>query len=64
MYEVAGDLVTIRPIVAKIPLVMKPGAFEVYAFRIQDNTLSWTQRQNARGQNVERAASTRLMRLE
>ena len=32
VYEVAGNLVTIRPIVAKIPVVMKPGAHEVYAF--------------------------------
>jgi hypothetical protein len=28
-YEVSGNLVTIRPIVAKIPVVMKPGANEV-----------------------------------
>ena len=28
---------TIRPIVAKIPVVMKPGAYEVYAFRVEDN---------------------------
>jgi hypothetical protein len=62
-YEVAGDLVTIRPIVAKIPVVMKPGAYEVYAFRIQDNTLSWTQQRNVRGP-VESGATTKLMRVE
>jgi len=32
-YEIAGDLLTIRPIGAKIPVVMKPGAYDVYRFR-------------------------------
>src|SRR2546422_2897642 len=49
VYEVAGNLVTIRPVVAKIPVVMKPGAFEVYEFRVDGNTLSLTQRRNVRG---------------
>src|SRR5260221_13899842 len=49
VYDVAGDLVTIRPIVAKIPVVMKPGAYEVYAFRVDGSTLSLTQRRNVRG---------------
>src|SRR5215510_4878642 len=38
-YEVSGNLVTIRPIVAKIPVVMKPGANEVYAFRRGQHTV-------------------------
>jgi Lipocalin-like domain len=63
-YEVSGNLVTIRPIVAKIPVVMKPGANEVYAFRVEGNTLSLTQQQNARGVTVQNAATTRLMRVE
>jgi hypothetical protein len=32
-YEISGDLITIHPLVAKIPVVMKPGANEVYQFR-------------------------------
>jgi hypothetical protein len=63
-YEVSGNLVTIRPIVAKIPVVMKPGANEVYAFHIEGNTLSFTQQRNARGVAVQGAATTRLMRAE
>src|SRR5262252_71557 len=62
-YEVSGNLVTIRPIVAKIPMVMKPGANEVYAFRVEGNTLSLTQQRNARGVTVQNAATTRLMRI-
>ena len=63
VYEVAGNLVTIRPIVAKIPVVMKPGAYEVYAFRVEDNTLSLTQQRNVRGP-VEGRAPTKLVRVE
>ena len=63
VYEVAGNLVTIRPIVAKIPVVMKPGAYEVYAFLVDNNTLSLTQQRNVRGP-VEGRAATKLVRLE
>jgi hypothetical protein len=48
-YEISGNQVTIRPVVAKIPVVMKPGAFEVYEFKIEGNTLTLTQRRNVRG---------------
>jgi hypothetical protein len=63
VYEVTGNLVTIRPIVAKIPAVMKPGAYEVYEFRVENNTLLLTQRRNTRGP-VENGATTRLERVE
>jgi len=62
-YEVAGDLVTIRPVVAKIPVVMKPGAYEVYEFHVEGNVLSLTQRRNVRGP-VENGATTKLVRVE
>jgi hypothetical protein len=62
-YEIAGDLLTTRPIVAKIPVVMKPGAFEVYRFRVEGNTRTFTQIRNARGP-VERGATTKLVRVE
>jgi hypothetical protein len=48
-YEVSGDLITIHPLVAKIPVVMKPGANEVYRFRIEGKTLTLRQVRNARG---------------
>jgi hypothetical protein len=63
VYEVEGNLVTIRPIVAKIPVVMKAGAYEVYAFSVQDKTLSLTQQRNVRGP-VEGRAPTILVRVE
>lgn len=63
-YEVSGNLATIHPIAAKIPVVMKDGANEVYAFRIEDGVLSFTQQRNARGVTVQGAATTRLRRVE
>jgi Lipocalin-like domain len=63
-YEVSSNLVTIRPIVAKIPVVMKPGANEVYAFHVEGNTLSLTQQRYARGVAVQNGATTRLMHVE
>jgi hypothetical protein len=62
-YEIEGDLLTIRPIVAKIPVVMKPGAYEVYRFRVEGSTLSLTQVRNVKGP-VERGSTTKLVRVE
>ena len=61
-YEIAGNLVTIRPVVAKIPVVMKPGAYEVYEFKIDGRTLSLTQRRNVRGP-VDRSQEQRREKL-
>jgi len=63
-YEVSGNLVTIRPIVAKIPIVMAPGANEVYAFSVDGKTLSLTQQRNARGVTVQNANTVHLARVE
>ena len=63
-YEVNGDLVTIHPAGAKIPLVMKPGATEVYRYKIDGNTLTWTQQRNARGIAVTNGASYGFVREE
>jgi hypothetical protein len=63
VYEVAGNQVTIRPVVAKFPVVMKPGAYEVYEFKIENNTLTLTQRRNVRGP-VERGSVWTLTRVE
>lgn len=63
VYEIAGNQVTIRPVVAKIPVVMKQGAYEVYEFRIENNTLTLTQRRNVRGP-VERGNVWTLTRVE
>jgi hypothetical protein len=63
IYEIAGNQVTIRPVVAKIPLVMKAGAYEVYEFKIENNNLTLTQRRNVRGP-VERGTVWTLTRVE
>jgi len=63
-YEVSGDLITIHPIVAKIPVVMKPGANEVYRFRIEGRTLTLRQVRNARGVAVDSAPTFKLVRVE
>jgi Lipocalin-like domain len=62
-YEIDGNLLTIHPVVAKFPVVMKPGAYEVYAFEIQGNKLTLTQRRNVRGP-VERGSVATLDRVE
>lgn len=63
-YDVNGDLVTIHPTGAKNPVVMKPGANEVYRYKIEGNTLSWTQQRNARGVAVTGAATATFTREE
>ena len=63
VYEIAGNQVTIRPVVAKIPIVMKPGAYEIYEFKVENNNLTLTQRRNVRGP-VERGAVWTLTRVE
>ena len=63
-YEIAGDLITIHPLVAKIPVVMKPGANEVYQFRIEGKTLTLRQVRNARGVAVDSAPTFRFVRVE
>jgi hypothetical protein len=63
VYDIAGNQVTIHPVVAKIPVVMKPGAYEVYEFKIENNNLTLTQRRNVRGP-VERGTVWTLTRVE
>ena len=63
-YDISGELITIRPIVAKIPVVMKAGSNEVYRFHIEGKTLTLQQVRNARGVTVAQAAILRLTRVE
>jgi len=63
-YEVSGDLITIHPLVAKTPVVMKPGATEVYRFRIEGKTLTLRQVRNARGVTVDSAPTFKFVRVE
>ena len=63
-YEISGDLITIHPLVAKIPVVMKPGANEVYQFRIEGKRLTLSQVRNARGVAVNSAPTLKFVRVE
>lgn len=63
-YEIAGDLITIHPLAAKSPVVMKPGATEVYRFHIEGKTMTLQQVRNARGVMVENAGVRKFTRVE
>ncbi|HVW08571.1 MAG TPA: lipocalin-like domain-containing protein [Bryobacteraceae bacterium] len=63
-YEISGDLITIHPVAAKFPVVMKPGNTEVYRFHVEGNTLTLQQVRNARGIAIESGAVRRLVRVE
>jgi hypothetical protein len=63
-YEVSGDQITIHPLVAKIPVVMKPGANEVYQFHVEGKTLTLKQVRNARGVAVDSAPTRKFVRVE
>lgn len=48
-YEVAGNLITMRPIASKNPAVMGPGVFITYSYKLEGDTLSLTQQRNQNG---------------
>ena len=48
-YEVAGNLITMRPIASKNPAVMGPGVFITYSYKLEGDTLSLTQQRNQSG---------------
>ena len=45
-YEVAGDLITMRPVASKNPAVMGPGVFITYAYKRDGDTMWLTQQRN------------------
>jgi hypothetical protein len=48
-YEVAGEVITMRPLAAKNPAAMVPGAFITYTFRMEGDTIWVTQQRNQNG---------------
>jgi len=48
-YEISGNTLSCRPMVAKNPQVMAPGVIDVYTFKIEGNTLAVTGVRNASG---------------
>jgi hypothetical protein len=49
-YEVTdGNLITMRPIVAKNPAVMRPGSVITYSYKLDGDTMWVTQQRNQNG---------------
>lgn len=48
-YEATGNVITVRPVVAKNPAAMAPGAFTAYAYALEGGTLRLTQQRNQNG---------------
>ena len=62
-YEVKGDRITIRPIVAKGPGFMQPGNFVTSAFKIEGNFLTMTGEADKNGP-IKNPMTVKLERIE
>jgi hypothetical protein len=62
-YEVSGNLITLRPVAAKNPAAMTPGAFTTWSFKMEDNTLRVTLERNQNGPIADPITVT-LVRVE
>jgi hypothetical protein len=57
-YELTGNVITLRPIVAKNPAAMAPGAFTSYAYTLDGDTLRITALRNQNGPLANPASFT------
>ena len=48
-YEVSGGMLTVHPLASKSPAAMAAGAFIVYSYKLDGDTLSITQVRNQSG---------------
>jgi hypothetical protein len=48
-YELSGGMLTVHPLVSKSPAAMAPGAFIAYSYKLDGDTLSFTQVRNQSG---------------
>jgi hypothetical protein len=62
-YEVSGNTLTTRALIAKNPNVTEPGNFAVYAFKIEGNALTMTDTRNSAG-TVASPRTFTFIRLE
>jgi hypothetical protein len=62
-YEVSGNIVTMHPLVSKNPAAMAPGAFIVYTYKLDGNTLWLVQQRNQNGPYPS-PATFKLVRVE
>jgi hypothetical protein len=63
MYEVTGNVITMRPIAAKNPAAMVPGAFITYSFTRDGDTIWVRQQRNQDGAFVN-PATIKAVRIE
>jgi hypothetical protein len=62
-YDVKGDVITIRPLVAKNPGVMVKGAYTAYALKLAGDTMWMTAQRTERGPMLN-APTIKAVRLE
>lgn len=62
-YEVADNVITMRPIASKNPAVMGPGVFIAYVYKLDGDTLVLTQQRNQNGPFAN-PFSLKLVRVE
>jgi hypothetical protein len=62
-YVTDGNLITMRPIVAKNPAAMAPGAFSTWSYRLEGDTLWVTAEKNADGPVVH-PVTVKAVRVE
>ena len=63
-YELSGGhLITMRPMVAKNPAAMSNGAFSVYSYKVEGNTITLTEQRNQKGP-IASPATIKAVRVE
>ena len=62
-YELSADMLTVHPLASKSPAAMAPGALIVYSYKLDGDTLSFTQVRNQSGP-FPNPFSAKLVRIE
>jgi hypothetical protein len=62
-YEVKGNVITMRPVAAKNPAVMAPGAFTTWTYKLTGDTLLVTLQGNQNGP-IASAVTVKSVRVE
>jgi hypothetical protein len=63
-YELAGGKLTTRPVVARSPRPMAPGAFSTSSYKLDGKTLTITQERGFDGKPVANPTTLKLTRIE
>jgi hypothetical protein len=62
-YEITGNLITMRPVAAKNPAAMTPGAFSTWSYKLAGNTLWVTAERNQNGA-IANPVTVKCVRVE